>query len=112
MMLDLLGTLSIELISCDVCLNLPLTSLLSLAATSKALRSLIYTTPDLFNRLHVDELCSPAVPQQYYQTPFKPLLSFLRNKGLLARVSILVLDNHDLPSMFLTGIFLGPEIPF
>lgn len=115
----LLELLSNTLILHQTCPYVPISGLLSLAATSKPFRSLVYDSPHLFRYLDLSPAKAAAsIPpldtggqiwrsqrmdeglteEEFCAGPLRGIFSFFRRRGVLSDVQTLILDGLSVPA--------------
>ncbi|EFX00490.1 ubiquitin fusion degradation protein [Grosmannia clavigera kw1407] len=95
---------------------LPPSALLSLAATSRAYRALLYGTPSVFGRLDLSAIGLAAVPissldrsgESFYSGPLRGVFSALGRAGWLAGVHTLLLDRVAVTAELVHEIITSP----
>ena len=119
MPVTLLDLLSNALILHQTCPYAPISGLLSLAATSKSFRSLVYDTPHVFRYLDLSPIkISVSIPpldtggqvwrsqrmdeglteEEFCSGPLRGIFSFLGRKSILSDVQTLILDGLSVPA--------------
>ncbi|KAA6412713.1 MAG: hypothetical protein FRX48_03705 [Lasallia pustulata] len=114
----LFDLLSNTLVLYQTCPYVPISGLLSLAATSKSFRSLVYDTPHVFRYLDLSPIIPVSIPpldtggqvwrsqrmdeglteEEFCSGPLRGIFSFLRRKSILSDVQTLILDGLSVPA--------------
>jgi len=117
---SLLDLLSIDLILRQTAPYLPISALLSLAATNKSLRNLIHTNSEAWRYLDLSKTRSATIDtspidaggiswraermdealteDDFYSGPLRGIFSKLHSKGVLSHVQTLILDGLSVPA--------------
>ncbi|MCJ1392195.1 hypothetical protein MMC18_005062 [Xylographa bjoerkii] len=127
----LLELLSNSLVLYQICPYLPISALLSLAATSKLFRNLIYGTPNVFRYLDLSTTKGGAVEfapidpggevwrsermdeavteEDFFAGPLRGIFSTLRRWGVLQDVQTLILDGLSVPAEVVREVICDPS---
>lgn len=110
---SLLDLLSNDLILRHTSPYIGVKSLLSLAATSKAYKSLVYDTPQVFRHVHLYEIdCfdrgvtrgGAMTIEDYYAQRFRTIFTLLGDKGVIQDVRTLILDSVEVPTFIIEDV--------
>ncbi|KAI0401082.1 hypothetical protein F4802DRAFT_581755 [Xylaria palmicola] len=127
----LLDLLSNTLVLYQTVPYLPLSAVLSLAATSRSLRHLLHGTPGVFRHLDLTQLTAAQfdidgidhggevwrnvqvdenlTEDDFYSGPLRGIFSHLRRRNILDHVNTLVLDGLSVTSEFLNDLLVDPS---
>lgn len=128
---SLFDLLSNSIVLHDTIPFLPLSSLLNLSATSKALRSLLHGTPGVFRHIDLTPIKSATfdiagidhggevwrnvqldenlTEDEFYSGPLRGILSNLQRTNLLQNVQTLVLDGLSVTADLVNEILVDPK---
>lgn len=128
---SLFDLLSNSIILHDTIPFLPISSLLNLSATSKALRNLLHGTPGVFRHLDLTPIKSATfdiagidhggevwrnvqldenlTEDEFYSGPLRDILSNLQRTNLLQNVQTLVLDGLSVTADLVNEILIDPK---
>ncbi|KAI1813878.1 hypothetical protein GGS20DRAFT_449701 [Poronia punctata] len=128
---SLLDLLSNTLVLYQTAPYLPVSALLSLAATSRSFQHLIYDTPGVFRHLDLSQVKTAqfdidgidhggqvwrnvqvdehVTEDDFYSGPLRGIFSNLRRRNILQDVNTLILDGLSVTSEFINDILVDPS---